>query len=285
MKKDFCFIIPSYCNSELHINQLKRCISSIRRYHDNKIFIIDDYSDLDLKLILKKIDNLEVLKSPVKSAGDMVTYSIFLRKKEFQKAVIFQDSMNLESKLVDIDNIHTIKPIWYFTNHRLHWSHIKEPQTEYNINHGIKVHDDLIIHCIDTMIKDEKFKIWVKNIYHQKNRWAGNIGCQSIVDYDFLVELNAKTGIVDLLTKMNDNRLRRVAESLFPLACQYVLGDGIVGISYDGIYYDGVKIQSGRKTFTAKDIGIGKENEIVEQVCKNKYFSKITFNRRPINTK
>jgi hypothetical protein len=98
------------------------------------------------------------------------------------------------------------------------------------------------------------------------------------------LDLNEKTGIVDFLKKMNNNRLRRVAESMFPLACQYVLGDQIVGQSYDGIYYDGVNTQPGKKRFTAKQIGIGDENQI-EQVCKNKYFSKITLNRRPIHTK
>ena len=284
MKKDFCFIVPSYCSSDLHLHQLRRCLSSIRKHHENKIFIIDDYSDKDVKPISLEFDNIEIVESPVKAAGDMVTYSFFLENKNFQKAVIFQDSMNLETALVDIDKIENISHIWFFTNHRLHWSHIKEPKTEYNINNNINVHDDLILNCIDKMIDKEDFKIWLKDIYHQKDKWAGNIGCQSIVDHDFLVELNNKTGIVELMKKMNNNRLRRVAESLFPLACQYVVGDDIVGKSYDGIYYDGVNSQSGKRKYQAKELGIGTSSEVVEQVCKNTYFSKATFNRRPVKT-
>ena len=87
------------------------------------------------------------------------------------------------------------------------------------------------------------------------------------------------------MKQMNNNRLRRVAESLFPLACQYVLGDSIVEKSYDGIYYDGVKKQKGNIKLKAKQLGLGNYDEMVHQVCKNKYFSKITFNRRPIHTK
>ena len=40
------------------------------------------------------------------------------------------------------------------------------------------------------------------------------------------------------MSQMKDNRLRRAIESLFSLACQYVLKKEIYD-SYDGLYYDG----------------------------------------------
>jgi len=282
VKNNFCFIIPSYCKSNLHGLQLKRCISSIRKWHHNKIFIIDDFSDLDVTDYISGFENIEIIKSQVKAAGDMVTYYNFLQIDGFKNAIIFQDSMTLEHELENINDIDTINHIWYFTNHRHHWHKIKEPDTEYNRKNNIKVHDDLMKDFISKKIEKKDFKHWAINIYPQKNRWSGNIGCQSIVDKDFLEKLNKETGIVDLMTQMNNNRLRRVAESLFPLACQYILGQEVVESSYDGIYYDGVNPQNGFRKFSVHELGLGSGKETVQQVCKNKYFSKITLDRRPV---
>jgi hypothetical protein len=278
---NFCFIIPSYCETDLHGLQLRRCISSIRRWHDNLIVIIDDFSSIDVKEYTSNFQNIKILKSQIKGAGDMVTYLNFKNIEGFKNAVIFQDSMTLENPLDGVNDIDQVIPIWYFTNHRHHWSIIPEPETEYNLANGIEFHDDLMIDCIKKMILKEDFRDWAIGIYHQKEKWSGNIGCQSIIDRDFLSELDEKTGIIDLMASMNNNRLRRVAESLFPLACQFVIGDSIVNKGYDGLYYDGVNPQKGFATFKACDLELGEYQDTVQQVCKNKYFSKVTFNRRP----
>lgn len=266
---DFCFIVPSYCNTPEHTAQLRSCLTSIREYHDNPIYVIDDHSEQNLRQVSYEFDDVFIIKSQVKGAGDMVTYFNY-KVLDYTRAVIMQDSMNLQTALEGLDQIGTINHLWYFTNHRLHWSHIKEPQTEYNIANNIKVHDDLMMHCIERDIKEESFKEWAKFMYPQKNRWSGNIGCQSIIHKDFANFLNSATGIVDLMVTYNDNRLRRVAESLFPLACQFCLNLQASELAYDGLYYDGVNEQNGKRG---------------NIICQNKYFSKISLNRRPIHTK
>lgn len=268
MSSNFCFIIPSYCATVDHLIQLDSCLSKIRKYHNNTVYVIDDYSTVNITDCTNKYKNIITLKSQNKGAGDMVTYLNFL-SLEYKNAVIFQDSMNLETALENVSTIDDVRHIWYFTNHRLHWSHIKEPQNEYNIANGIKFHDHLIIDCIKNTITKSDFQQWLLDIYHQKEKWSGNIGCQSIIDKEFLINLNERTGIVDTMALYDNNRLRRVAESLFPLACQYISGKQASDISYDGLYYDGVNPNN------------GKSGNII---CKNKYFSKISFNRRPINT-
>lgn len=279
MKENFGFIIPSYCSNEIHLFQLKRCINSIRKFHNGiKIIIIDDYSEINLSKNLSEYDNILILLSTIKSAGDMSTYKIFLDNPIFQKAVIMQDSMTLEKEL-DIEKIDTISYLWYFTNHRLHWHIIEEPQNEYNIKKGIKVHDDAIIDIINNYILNIKFKEFAQKIYFDKNKWSGCFGCLSIIDYDFLKVLDEKTGIINLLLNFNNNRLRRVAESIFALAVKYVLGDEIFEKAYDGLYYDGINEPNGRITLNAKSLGLP-INNIVNQVCKNTYFSKISFDRR-----
>ncbi len=277
--KSFGFIIPSYCDSDIHLSQLRRCLKSIRNHHSEKIIIIDDYSTKDINLVVVDFDNIEIMKSPVKGAGDMVTYHLMKEHHLFDKAIIIQDSMTLEKKLDRLDEIDTISYLWYFTNHRHHWDHIEEPQDDYNIKHGIKVHDDLLVHCIDTLIEKEEFKKFAQDIYFQKNKWCGCFGCLSIVNYDFLETLNNKTGIIDIMLKMNNNRLRRAAESMFGLACLFTLGDSFLETAYDGLYYDGVNLARGRKILNSKDIGLDEYNVTIDQHSKTEYFSKIVFYR------
>lgn len=277
--EDFGFIIPSYCDSDLHLLQLERCIGSIRKYHDNTIIIIDDYSKSDIESVVNKFRGVKIIKSTVKGGGDMSTYDVFRDHKFFQKAIIIQDSMTVEKKFDNIDSIDKISYIWYFTNHRLHWSHIKEPQNEYNIKNNIKVHDDLVLDCIDKLIKLDGFKQFAKDIYHNKNKWSGCFGCLTIIDYDFMLEFDNKTGIIEILKNFNNNRLRRASESIFALACLYVLDDDVFEKAYDGLYYDGVNPQNNIKNLKASELGIGNDSISVYQVCKNDYISKVSFNR------
>jgi hypothetical protein len=280
----FGFIIPSYCSSEIHLLQLKRCLDSIKKFHPEKqVIVIDDYSDVNLSENLKAYENVKIIISPIKSAGDMVTYKVFKDNPLFKKAIIIQDSMVLEKPLVEIENIKSISYIWYFTNHRLHWHKIKEPQTEYNKANGIRVHDDAVIDTINRFVTKEDFKKYALDMFMKKDKWSGCFGCLSIVDYDFIDVLNGKTGIVDLLTKMNDNRLRRVAESLFAISCLYVLGEEVFEKAYDGLYYDGIKPARNTCKIRGNELGFP-NNIIINQVCKNDYISKVSFDRRPIKT-
>jgi hypothetical protein len=57
--------------------------------------------------------------------------------------------------------------------------------------------------------------------------------------HDFLKKLNEKTDIINIQANMTTNRLRRVIESLYALACEYTIGKHITS-SYDGLYSDGV---------------------------------------------
>ncbi len=281
MKDDYGFIIPSYCSTDIHLFQLKRCIDAIRNFHnDKKIIVIDDHSEINLSDSLSEYENLSVIMSPIKSAGDMCTYKIFLENPIFQKAVIIQDSMMIEKRLENIDKIDSMNYLWYFTNHRVHWHIIEEPQNEYNLTHGIRVHDDAVIDVIKNQIVNKDFRDFALDNYFNKHTWSGCFGCLTIIDYDFLKIFDEKTGIIDLLLNFNNNRLRRVAESIFALAGKYVLGDSVFEKAYDGLYFDGNNEPRNRMLLNASSLGFSNDI-IVDQFCKNDYFSKISFNRRP----
>lgn len=279
MNSDFLFIIPSFCNTQIHLIQLERCLNSIRKFHNNKIIVIDDHSPLHIKDITSKFENIELILSPNKGAGDMSTYEVFLNEtSSSETAVIFQDSMTLESALEHIEQIKDINYIWYFTNHRLLWDKIKEEQTQYNLLCNIQTHDDLIKHCIFKFSDKIDFKNFIQQHYHEKDKWSGCFGCLSIINKQFLKLLNEKTDIIQILKHMNNNRTRRAAESVFSLACTFVLGDKVLNKAYDGLFYDGINPPNNRTFLNGESFGFP-PGTTLNQFCKNKYFSKIVFNR------
>lgn len=260
---DFCFIIPSYCKTYAHTILLRTCVDRIRKYHDNQIYIINDFSSEDLDHAVEGYSDVTVLLSQAKGVGEILPYMHF-KSLDFERAVIMHDSMFLETALEGVDDIWTMRHLWHFTNHRLQWHTIKEPVSDYNTQHGIVTHDDLILHRINNDIKNSSFKEWLLHIYLAKQSWSGSFGCQSIMTKSFLNHLEEKTNIIDTLSKYTAKRDRMVSESLFALACQYCTAKQASELSYDGLYYDGVNTQQGRTRSV---------------ICKKKYFSKVTMGR------
>jgi hypothetical protein len=237
----FGFLVGSFLEQEKHYHALHDCISSIRQFHEEPIVVI--FNTRSEKEYVGKImetfqtNMIYELENPEEIPGDMLIYKYFKENHYFDIAITLQDSMRILKK-IDPTVVETVKYLWHFTNHRVHWSSIEEPQTEYNITHGIRTHDDLILHYIRTYNTCPGFIQYCNNIYSNKDRWVGCFGFMTIMRHSFLCLLDDMTGITDLMLLTNTNRLRRVMESIFALACQYTLGYEIKD-SFDGLYYDG----------------------------------------------
>lgn len=241
MNSNFGFIISTYVCNDTHKYALIKCILSIYNFHpDCKIVVIIDHkSDLNFfRDILNIFSNVLFEFDCSNFNAENLPYLYFLKKKYFQKAVILQDSMFLVKKLENISSINTCKFIWHFENNRNEWAVIKEPETTFNITNNIVTHDDLNKYNIKNKIINEEFKKYCLEIYDDKFKWIGCFGCRLIIDYNFLVQLEEKTNIIDLLSKLNEKRDRMSAESIFGLACQFAMGTPIID-SYDGLHWDG----------------------------------------------
>ena len=239
----FGFIIAGCIREESHLTSLNDCLSSIRQFHPtNKCVVVVDFTS-DKRLVKKITENFPnvifELETPNYPA-DMQLLKFFKEKKYFDTAILLQDSMRVlnEFKVEDISDILDIQYLWHFNNHRVHWDIIIEPYTDYNRKNNIQTHNDFILHIIESL-PETNFKEYCKITYPQKELWSGCFGCCSIITYDFLKKLNEKTDIINIQANMTTNRLRRVIESIFSLACEYTIGKHIIS-SYDGLYYDGV---------------------------------------------
>ncbi len=256
---DIGFIISTYVINDKHIEILIRCIESIQKYYKEQIVVIVDYKSNKNMIdnIYRKYPNVLFEFDTSELNAENLPFLYFLKKKYFQKAIILHDSMWLINKLTDISKINTFQYIWHFENHRNEWAIIQEPITPFTMKHNIKTHDDLNRYIINNVIIHEGFKQYCLNKYDNKNEWAGCVGCRIIIDYDFMVNLNKNTEIIDLFSKLNEKRERMAAESIFSLACQYVLGKDIL-YSYDGLHWDGKGNGHNYNGYYFKKISLGR---------------------------
>lgn len=235
------FIVATCIRKSDHMKSLEICIQSILRFYTSEqiVIIVDFTSELSMIQQMKDTFPHIIFETDVPHVpADMLMLYFFKKNHYFDLAITLQDSMSIFEPF-DVENVKDIEFLWHFTNHRLQWSVITEPQTEFNMIHNIKVHDDLNMYCITHLINNIAFKEYCTAIYFNKDKWSGSFGSLSLITYDSLIKLDKSTGIIDLMLKMNSNRLRRSIESIFALACQFYLNKEIHS-SYDGLYFDGL---------------------------------------------
>ena len=274
----FGFIIPTCIRNDIHFNQLKRCIKSIRIFYETtKIILINDSENeytIQIKVFFENDNNIIIKKTLIKGSADQQVFKVLSDTELFDKAIFVQDSMILNKKLENIDKIN-LKFIWHFTNHRVNWDLIKEPKTEYNTNNNIITHTDLIKHNVLRDYTDNKdLQKYIINKLKNKDEWCGCFGSLCIIDKKTLNNLNDNINFVNKFIKTTTNRDRRVNESIFSLICHYKYPDNNFENSYDELYYDGYK-HGGLIHLINKPTGFDNLNWCTV----HNYFSKISFDR------
>lgn len=272
----FSFIISSCVRNIIHLNQLERCLSSIRKYHENKIFIIND-SDVEYEnsiyTLINKYNNIHVINTILKGSADQQCFKFIIEDIDTnERYIIIQDSMLINSYLDNIEKINDIQFLWHFTNHITDWDIINEPITQYNTEHNIITHTDLLKnHLVKNYYKNEIFQKYALNCLIDKTTWCGCFGNCCIINKQFLIKMNNEVNFVDLFVNNTSNRDRRMNESIFALICHFYSPNVVFSNSYDGLYYDGynVNIHSGQETYFDE----------LKWCCINKYISKISFDR------
>jgi len=203
----FGFIIAGCILEEVHLTSIRKCLDSIQTFNpNNKIVVIIAFtSNKDfVNTLVKEYPDVLFETDTEPYPADMQLLKYFKEKKYFDTAILLQDSMYIKKEF-NIENVDNIKYIWHFNNHRLHWHTIKESETEYNKQHNIITHDDLIHDTINNLPENE-FSKYCKDTYPKKDLWSGCFGCICIITYDFLEKLDSKTNIINIKKQMTTNR-------------------------------------------------------------------------------
>ena len=180
------------------------CIFQIRQFHNHKIIIIDDNSNekevkLDNNLLEKnniKFDKKDLkditwIKSDFSKRGEILPYYYLYKNNLFEKAMIIHDSTFLQKKF-EI-NTKNIEYLWHFEHHANDY--------ENEIVMLKNIEDESLIQSYDA------------------KKWFGCFGCQTLITYDFINEIQEKYNVFKLIDYIDSRSKRMNFERVFSLLC------------------------------------------------------------------
>ncbi len=172
MKNVIGFIVLRHVKNENTNKYWIHCYNCIRQYYpENNIIIIDDNSDYSF-ITEKKLYKTTIINSEYPGRGELLPYYYYLQNKFFDSAVIIHDSVFI-NKYIDLQ-VDKYKILWSFKHT---WDSVS------NETKLLSVFNDTELNAF----------------YENKSLWDGCFGCMSIITHDYLLEINNKYNINNLL--------------------------------------------------------------------------------------
>lgn len=190
------FIILRYINSVKTNEAWQKCYQSIRKFYNNKILIIDDYSNMTYYKTTIELVNCTVINSQYRRRGEILPYYYYLKNKFCDRVVILHDSMEIV-QYIDFNNITNYK---YFT--RLF---------TFN-NNSYKVDINYFEQTLNYMNNN----LEVLNFHNNHiDTLLGCFGVCCVMDWVFLDYLNNTYNIENLINYINTRSKRKTLERVF----------------------------------------------------------------------
>jgi hypothetical protein len=197
----FGFIITRHVNSEQTNMYWNNAVKLINAYYPTtKIVIIDDNSNQDLIKADFEYKNIEVIQSEFPGRGELLPYYYYIKNKFFDNAVIIHDSVffhvkiNFE-KLIPFD----VMPLWHFTKDK------ENKENTLRITRYLRNPSNIMnkINLNDVRLSGMKDDIWY-----------GCFGCQSFINHNFLLSIENKYGLTNLITAVQCRKDRCCLERI-----------------------------------------------------------------------
>ena len=191
------FIITRHVNSETTNKYWNQCIKLIRTFYPlHKIVLIDDNSDHCFIKADHEYSNITYFQSKYPGRGELLPYIYYLKYKWFPSAVIIHDSVFIHSrinfeKLIN-ENVKVI-PLWFFYPDK------EDLDNRLRIASNLK-HSYSIINQLN--LNDN-----VLGMPHLK--WYGCFGVQCFINRDFLLHLQNKYSITNLIDSVHNRKDRQ----------------------------------------------------------------------------
>ena len=185
----FGFIITRHVNSEQTNMYWNHSVKLLHTFYPNtKIVIIDDNSNQDLVKADFDYPNVQIIQSEFPGRGELLPYYYYIKNKFFENAVIIHDSVFFHKK-INFEKLEhfNVMPLWHFDDD-------KE-----NADNTIRIARKLKnSHIICDKIKTNEFKLLGMNT----DVWYGCFGCQSFINHNFLLALENKYGITNMISNV-----------------------------------------------------------------------------------
>jgi hypothetical protein len=195
----FGFIMIRHVNSTRTNEEWKNCYDSIRRFYNNMIVIIDDNSSSEF-LTDHPTNNCIIVKSEYPKRGELLPYYYFIKNKYFDRAVVIHDSMKI-TNYYDFNNI---------TNYK-NFSRL------FSFGNNAYVQD--IHHFKDCCNYLRNGNLLYQYHTSNLNRMIGCFGVCYVVDHQYIVEIEKKYHITNLVNYIDSRPKRQTLERL--LSCLF----------------------------------------------------------------
>ena len=200
----FGFIITRHVNSEKTNFYWNHSIKLLRTFYPYvKIVIIDDNSNKNYLKSEFEYKNIEIIQSEFTGRGELLPYYYFIKNKFFDNAIILHDSVFFH-KRINFEKLNGIDvlPLWEFESDR---ENLENTLTKIKVLKNTYV----LLNKIS-----EKFTI---NLTHDK--WYGYFGVQTYINHNFLLKIEAKYNITNLISNILCRADRCCLERIFGCIC------------------------------------------------------------------
>jgi hypothetical protein len=198
--ESFGFIILRHVSISEHDNYWKECIKCIRKFHDEKIIVIDDNSKMNVSNDIS-YNNVSFVSSEYKGAGEILGYHYAWKYKPFETFIVLHDSMFLNYKLPKLEK--KIIFLWHF-----------DKFLGKNIT-DLDVKDDTNILFINYCKKEECSKMI--ELYYNKSKWSGCFGVASMASLEFVDIIFEKYNFEECIKNVNVRFHREAMERVFAI--------------------------------------------------------------------
>jgi len=193
------FIMARHVRDQKSNNFWQHSYDCIRQFYpESNILIIDDNSNYDF-ITNKELDKSTiVIQSEFPARGEILPYYYYSRlgNKFCDVAICMHDSMFITAH-IDIAAIEKYKMLW-----------------DIGCHNGDNIGDE---QGIIGVYKDKE----LSDFYHNKPKWTGCFGAASIVSHDFLMTINDKHDIRDMLDRIKTRVNRQSFERVWGAILQY----------------------------------------------------------------
>jgi hypothetical protein len=194
------FIITRHINSETTNKYWNQSVKLLRTlYPERKIVIIDDNSNQDYLKEDFDYKNIIIVKSEFPGSGEILPYYYYLKHKYFENAVILHDSVFFHKRLnFDMLSGYRVLPLWHFNSDNENLSNTLRITESLNNKHELQ-NKLLLNHNI---------------IGLPQSKWYGCFGSQSYINYNFLLQINNKYNITNLVNTIKNRADRCCLERI-----------------------------------------------------------------------
>jgi hypothetical protein len=185
--KSYGFIMTRHVNSEKTNKYWNHSVKLLRTYYPyRKIVIIDDNSNQTFVKAEFDYTNIEIVQSEFPGRGEFLPYYYFIKNNYFDNAIIIHDSVFFHKRInFDILKNVSVIPLWFFHSD-------KE-----NVENTIR---------ISNVLKNNY--ALVQNLKHDtlnmmpKQNWYGCFGIQTYINRGFLLNIESKYNITNMLSQV-----------------------------------------------------------------------------------